>query len=292
MTWVMTTRRNQGPTGNNTSSTRASTPPPSIILAVGETFRVPTHFHTQDEVVAYRHFLPMAVRVSTNGLVALRKDPDLALHNITLGLKSLTPFFGDFAARCPDVSLVDMLELPALALALSHAVRCVEGPAASAREIQQRSSDVRQLHADMHDYLDIAARRGVVPAKAIAGLGVKRGPIAKASDGVVIASVFRDHAMTLDGKHPFTKADVDTLATESAWLRSALKPANARRAKSQRSPESLVRDQFASLLAERHDKLRTAGVVFFGIRNVDEKVPPLYSGAVAARAKEETPGDA
>lgn len=291
MKLVMTTRRTHGPNGSNPNSTRISTPPPGILLAVGETFKVPTHFHTQDEVRAYRHFHATALRVSVDGFVHFRNDPDLAVHNIAIGLKNLAPHYGAFAARCPDVSLVDALELPALALALSHATRLTIGQVSSPREIARRRADVRELHEDMENVVGVLVRRGALDAKVIAGLGTKRGPIAKASDGVAIAGVYRDHAKSLDGKHPFTKEDIEHLATESAWIRAALKPANARKEKAVRSPESIVRDQFAKLLGEGHDKLRTAGVVFFGIRNVDEKVPPLYSAAVGRSKNEDEGGE-
>lgn len=75
------------------------------------------------------------------------------------------------------------------------------------------------------------------------------------------------------------------LEQDGAWLMNALKPARARAEKNERSPESIERDQLARLLEERHDKLRTAAAVVFGIRKVDEMVPPLYSCTRAAPAE-------
>lgn len=56
-----------------------------------------------------------------------------------------------------------------------------------------------------------------------------------------------------------------------------------------RLPEALMRDRFWKLLDERHDKLRTAGVAIWGIKGVDEHVPPLQSRSVAAKPKKQEP---
>jgi hypothetical protein len=123
----------------------------------------------------------------------------------------------------------------------------------------------------------IGDRRALLPAGRVAVFGLERGPLGLASDAVQAAGMFHEFASALAGKHPFEEAYLRQMAADAAWLVTALKPGNARKRNAPRTPESIERDQFASLLEARHDALRTAGVVLFGIRHVDAHVPPLYS---------------
>lgn len=58
---------------------------------------------------------------------------------------------------------------------------------------------------------------------------------------------------------------------------------------STRTPEARSRDRLVRLLEQRCDQLRTAGVVCFGIRDVDSKVPPLWSATRESSAPAEAP---
>lgn len=56
-----------------------------------------------------------------------------------------------------------------------------------------------------------------------------------------------------------------------------------------RAPEVLDRNRLAWLLEHRYNELRTAGVVCFGIRDVNARVPPLWSAAREPAAPAEAP---
>jgi hypothetical protein len=43
-----------------------------------------------------------------------------------------------------------------------------------------------------------------------------------------------------------------------------------------------IRDQFWTMINGRHERLREAGVVIFGLKRLDEVVPPLQSRTQAA----------
>lgn len=63
-----------------------------------------------------------------------------------------------------------------------------------------------------------------------------------------------------------------------------LKPVGAKAAATQRDPASLVRDQLWAIINERYEELRQAGAVVFGLKNLDEHIPPLGARAATTTA--------
>lgn len=113
-----------------------------------------------------------------------------------------------------------------------------------------------------------------------------------ARDAQAIVGVFHDNKAVFDGKHPFTPEHLRRLGENGDWLVAALKPRTPREPLAERDPASILRDQFGALLAERYDALREAGVVVFGLKNLDERIPPLASRAGGAHAPRRPPRSA
>ena len=59
-----------------------------------------------------------------------------------------------------------------------------------------------------------------------------------------------------------------------------LTPTNAPTEAPVRSPTAIERDAYWTLLVTAHAELRKIGMVLFGERDLDEKVPPLLTRAV------------
>jgi len=235
---------------------------------------VPEPFVTTSSITAFEHFTPMASQVSVDDLEVCRADVELVRVNIGLGVDAIRPHVDTIERKLPECPLVDVLELPALALALVFSTSKVVRPA-STREIEQRLASVRLGRELALLQLEIFAGLKLIPAEIPAKIRAGQGPLDSARDAVAIVGVFRTHADVVAGKHPFTVAFLDTLATDGDWLIQQLRPRNAKTAPAERDPAAIVRDQLWSLIRERHEHLRQAGAIVFGLRNVDRQIPLL-----------------
>lgn len=281
-------------------STRRSVPPPAAshtsAATRGHTVQT-THvtaspFVTNDPRIAWEHFLPAAQQVPTADLPYLRSDPHLAMHNVRVGLASVEPQLDALAARNQDVKPAALRELPALALALEFASGRVSPVVVTRHEIAAKREAVTTQRRLTLDFLDMFSELEpeLLAPGTVAKFRSGSGPLTMASQCVQIVDIFRT-TTALHGRHPFTEKYIDRMAEDAAWLLRVLRPNRAKRMKAPRTPDAIVRDQFAALLAERHEDLRTAGVLLFGLRNVDEKVPPLYSGTREVAPEAETTDD-
>lgn len=248
---------------------------------------LPVHFHTDDPHAAFVHYLPLAQGISTEGLEPFRHDPDLASANIELALKTVTPHMHRIPTVCPGIKVESLLELPTLARALVYAHARVPAAAASPQEIQRVLREVTPLREHAVSYLELAASLTLIPATVTGKLRAGTGPRLIARSAVLAVGIFREYEGALRDKHPFTQAQLDTLMTGGSWLLGVVKPAAARRSRVQRTPASMVRDQFARLLDDRYEALRQVGAMLFGVRALDAHVPPLYSGTRAAVVTED-----
>ena len=252
-------------------------------------YKAPTFFTTTDPRVAWEHFRPAAQRVDANNLQHFRFDVHVAMHNVSVGLASVEPLFETLVAKAPQTAVGELLELPSLGLALSFAIgRCPTPNVPSKGDIAAKLAAITEPREVTVGFLRLFAQvhPDKLPVGRVAVFGVQKGPLGMASDAVQAAGMFHEFESVLDGKHPFDARYLSDMATAGAWLITALKPGRAVKRTAPRTPESIERDQFASLFEARHDALRTAGVVLFGIRNVDERVPPLYSAARETAADE------
>ena len=88
----------------------------------------------------------------------------------------------------------------------------------------------------------------------------------------------------LSGKHPFPDDKLDLLSTLGGTLVQNIRPGNAIAEIAKRSRESILRDQFASLVVERYDQLQVLAAVALGKRKADELLPALRSAVGFGRA--------
>lgn len=247
-------------------------------------------FHTTEPARAFAHFRREAEDVDIPDGYVFRQDVAVALRNVDRAMAVMADRLPEVARALPGADVVALAELPALALAAVHAHDRVPAYAPSTREIDAALSVVRPLRAAALTFLEVAADLGLVPAGRVRAIREGSGKLDEARDCVAIVAVFEEHRDALAGKHPFTEAQFKTLAHRGAWLVQNVTPARALAAPSpRRGAESVERDRIVRLLEDRYDQLRTAAVVCFGIREVDAKVPPLWSSTRASTAPAEEP---
>ena len=247
-------------------------------------------FRTTDPVLAFEHFRRVAADVAVPDGYQLRKDAALARHNVARAMVAMTDRLPVLARTLPTVDVVGLAELPALALAVLHATDRVPAVAPSAREIDAALAVIRPLRASALAYLEVAARLGIVPARRVMAIRAGSGKLDQARDAVALVALFREYADALAGRHPFTDVQFKTLADHGAWLVQSITPARAvARTPSPRRAELRERDRLVKLLEQRYDQLRTAGVVCFGLRDVDAHVPPLWSAKQGSAAPAPSP---
>ena len=245
-------------------------------------------FRTTDSARAFAHFLPLTADVVLPDGVVFRQNVAVAHHNVSRAMSVMTDRLPEVARALASVDVVALAELPALALAVVHATDRMPAVAPSPREIDAALSAIRPQRAATLSFLEVAAGLGLVPPGRVRAIREGTGKLDAARDAVAIVALFRESEATLAGKHPFTAAHFKVLAEKGAWLVQTITPSNgAPTTTSARSPEALDRDRLVKLLERRYDQLRTAGVVCFGVRGVDAKVPPLWS---ATRSPNAFPG--
>ncbi len=247
-------------------------------------------FHTDDASKAFAHFLPLAEALSADEVIIRSADVEVALANIPRAVEAIASHTDRIQLRLPYVAVHELLELPALGLALLHADGRV-GHTESTREIDAAFSRVGPLREWTLSYLEIAADLGLVQKERVRAIRSGKGKIDVARDCVDIAGLFKESETKLAGKHPFTTEQLDELAKTGTWLVQTLKPGNAKKTKAPRSAEAALRDRFWKLVEDRYDTLRTIGVTLFGIKHVDDYVPPLFSRVSISKTVEAASGE-
>ncbi|MDI3291556.1 hypothetical protein [Polyangium sp. 15x6] len=245
-----------------------------------------TPFTTDDAAAAYAYFLLLAEALPPEDVTMRGGDVSIALTNVRRGVDAIRPHVAQIPKLLPKVAVHELLELPALALALLHADGRIT-KATSTREIDAALTRIGPLRDLTLTYLEIVAELGLVAKDRVRAIRTGKGKLDNARDCIDIAGLFREVAPTLAGKHPFSDEQLDELAKTGTWLVQTLKPASSTRAKRARPAAAMIRDRFWKLVEDRHDQLRTVGVALFGIRNVDAHVPPLLSRTSTPKAADE-----
>jgi hypothetical protein len=241
-------------------------------------------FTTLDAAAALRHFQPLTQQIPESDLGVCTVDVEIARHNIDRGVAALRPHLALVRARLPLCPVEALLELPALALALIFAAdRVITSP--SDGETADRLARMRPLREATLCQLEVFVFLGLVPAERVRAIRAGNGSFDSARDAVAIADMFRELAPVLAGKHPFTPAHIAELAEHGNWLLVQLKPAGAYLAPVERNAASLLRDRIWSLIVARHTQLREAGVVVFGLRDLDSTIPPIGARMATIAAK-------
>ncbi len=236
-------------------------------------------FATVDPAAAFAHFRAEAERVPVAGLVVFTGRPAIVQVNVQHALAALEPGMEAVAQRLSDAPLREVFELPALALALGFAVGRVPARKLSEREISAAIEELSPLRAATLSYLEIAASPllRLVPAERVRAIRAGNGKLDAAHDAVALAGIFEEYGEVLAGRHPFTAEQLGRLSELGAMLVQQIRPGDAPAAPSSRAPASVLRDQFAALLAARYDQLRVLATVAFGATEANARIPALRS---------------
>ena len=243
----------------------------------------PETFTTTDADAAYRHFLSQAQAIPAERAEVCRANVQIVRVNVDRGVASLAPHIEMVRRKLPDCPIREVLELPALALGLTVAAGRVT-PQASEREIDARLATFRPMRELTLQLLEICAELKIVPKAQVVKIRAGRGALDGAQDGIAIAGMFHDHRAALEGKHSFSSEYLAAMAEHANWLVRQLKPTGTLAPSSGYSPEATIRDQFWTMVTERHERLREAGVVIFGLKRLDEFVPPPQARTQPAQA--------
>lgn len=246
-----------------------------------------TPFVSDDGQAAYEHFLPLAKAIPADAkLEVCNAELAVVLANCKSGVAAIADHLDVVRRKAPECPVADVLELPTVAVALLFAGSLVVGPMPSEREIEGVLARVRPMRELTLKQLEVFAGLGLVSAARVKAIRRGSGALDTARDAVAIVALFREQSAELAGKHPFTAAQLDALATDGNWLVQNLQPSNAPRKPAARNPASVVRDQIWALVRKRYDDLLDAAGAVFGVRHVDEHIPPLRSRIAVALASE------
>ncbi|HEY4118603.1 MAG TPA: hypothetical protein VGM56_12145 [Byssovorax sp.] len=233
-------------------------------------------FVTTDPRAAFDHFAPQAAAM-TGDTPVLSFEVSVARHNVEVACAAFAPYLGDVKGLAPSVEPTRIAELPALALALEFAANAVPLAARSDGSIDAAMRELGQVRLDTLAYLEIAARRGLVDEGRVAKVRAGHGKLDFANDCVAIGGIFADAGAALAGKHPFTKDELDLLATKGAWLRGELTPGGAPRRPTERDPAAVTRDRLAKLLDDGYGELEKVAGVKWGAAALRDHIPLLRS---------------
>jgi len=238
-------------------------------------------FVTDNPLAAYKHFLPRAQGISSDAIKPCTTDITLARHNIERGLVAIQPHLDAVHAKLPRLSIPSLLELRALASGLSFAAdRIASTPEEALEKHLDRLRFMRNL---TFRQLEIFAYLDLVPDDRVQAIRLGPAPIETCREAIAIVALFAEHTIAFTGKHPFTAAQLNDLWEQGHWLLRALRSRSGGMTTVWREPATVIRDRFWTLVTDHHDELREAGVAIFGLKHLDEHVPPL--GRRAAPAK-------
>lgn len=252
-------------------------------------------FVTDDPRTAWTHFRAEALALASASRVICSADPDLVRSNVARGVASVLPQVAQARAALPTTDVTRALESKALSLALTHAIDLVlDVPDAVSTEaiedldagltVGQRTAKMYKDRYALMLQLKVFASLGVYSEEALKMLLAGSGAIDGARD--VLQA---DAALDGEGrKHPFTPEWRQRATTRARRLLSELTPTNAPTEAPVRTPSSLERDAYWTLLLAAHAELRKIGMVLFGERDLDEKVPPLQSRTATKAKPDET----
>jgi hypothetical protein len=232
------------------------------------------HFSAASPELCFAHFLPLAQQVPAEGLEAFRLDVELVRKNLERGVAAVHAELSALRKKLPGCNVAELLELSALGLALVHAGSRVSRPATTP-EVEKRLAQMRPMREAALRQLEVFALIDLIPAHVPAAIRKGTGALDAAQDALAIPAVFQDNEELIGHRHPFTSAMLKKLGEDGDWLMERLAPLEEAREQAERSPEAVVQNQLWSLITQRHERLRQAGAVLFGLRGLDAQVPPL-----------------
>ncbi len=238
-------------------------------------------YTTDDSREACEHFAVQALAALPRK-VTYNADLDVVPHNVEVAVSALEPQLA--RSDVSDAERKTILELRSLVLALVYAdSRCVE--AGSPKAIADAQSTLRPLRQATLSYLEAASNEvcGLVPAERVRVIREGKGQVDEARDALTITAVFKEFSEALNGKHPFTPAQLATLAAKGVFLLRALAPTDAATSKapSEPSQDEQVRDGLWTLIVEGYDTALLVAAKAWGVRRVHDHVPALLARAAS-----------
>lgn len=234
-------------------------------------------FTNEAPAKAFAHFRPLAETVSTVDLPVFTGQPLLMRANILAALDAVEPHLGVAVSALHEPGLEQIFELPAMVMGLDFAAGRVPVAKLSAGEINKMLVEGAPWRELLLTFLEVAAHPllGLLPRERVAAVRAGSGKLDQAQDFVSLPGLFAEFGPALAGKHPFPADTIDRLATLGGTLVQNVKPGNAINQVAKRSSESILRDQLASLVADRYDRLQVLAAVALGKRKADELLPAL-----------------
>ncbi|MDI1434294.1 hypothetical protein [Polyangium sorediatum] len=229
---------------------------------------------------AYEKHLLAAKALPASEVLPYRLDPDLALVNITTGMKVIYDHQAVIPAHLPHIDLASLLALRELAHATKYAALAAEQEAPSESLVQAKLSLARDLRGKLLSVAKGLAENGIVPQAEVDAIAAGRGLRDRAEDCVSLASLFRKHAAAISGKQPITDAQINETAEVGSWLVANLRPADAPPKPSTGPTEAVeIRNRFATLLVRAHARLQVVAH-YFHEEDWEEHAPALGSRRV------------
>ncbi|TKC95272.1 hypothetical protein [Polyangium fumosum] len=233
-----------------------------------------------DPEKAYEKHLPAAQALQPGDVLPFRLDLDLALANVTTGMRVAAMHEPHIPVHLPKVDLAALLALPELAVATKFAALRAEQEAPGESLLQAKLSTAARLRAQLLSSAKALASNGTIPQAEVDAIIAGRGARDRAEDCISLADLFRRHAQTITGKHPVTAAQIDEAAEIGAFLVTHLKPADAPKAAPAAPTLAVdIRNRLATLLVREHARLQ-AVAHYFHPDDWEELAPPLGARSV------------
>lgn len=240
-----------------------------------------TPAHSLTPAEAYAFFLPDAQKIPELEVVSCRGDLPLALHNVQLGVDSVMPHEERLRKEMPTLNLAEMQSLPDLATGLMYAADRQPGPP-SKIQISRKLARLRQLREPMLLVAEGLALHGLLPPERVSAIRHGKGPIDTARGGIGLESLYREHEEALKNKQPFSAAELKEVADLGNDVVRGITPDGGRQRVEAKTPETVLRDRFYTLLTRRHAELRKAGYFLYG-EAVNDYVPALATRVLRPR---------
>lgn len=226
---------------------------------------------------AFLFFLPQAEKLGRAEILPYHLDSLLALQNIQTGLKALEPHLATLKTALPALAWAQVLDLPALAQAVTFAATQVVDKPAQLGEIRTALAEASTLRSLLLSTGGALALAGTLPAVSVEKIRRGRGAIDIASDLIELAALYRKYPSAMTTQKLVTTAHLDRAALLGTELLSRLKPAGTRvTAARSGQADVLARDRLATLLWQRHGELRKAAYYLWG-DDFERHVPALQS---------------
>jgi hypothetical protein len=243
-------------------------------------------FTEENPATAFAHFRPLAEQLPAEDLPVFTGQALVLRANILRALDVIEPHLEAAVSALRDARLEQVFELPALSMGLEFAAQRVPAAKLSAGEIEKMLNEGAPARELMLRFLEVASHPllGLLPRERVAAVRAGTGKLDQAQDFVAIPGLFAEFKSTLGGKHPFSPEMIERLGELGSTLIKHVRPGKANGEAVKRSPESILRDQFAAMVADRYDYLQTLAVVALGKRRTDELLPALRSSVGFGRA--------